>query len=87
MGKNRYIDEKSLPSIYLILFIEFGYQSTYLQKLDVFIWPNDQCQTIYGPYYISDPNICITGKSACHGDSGGPLTVEVRNILKKTSMV
>merc|ERR1712198_196125 len=55
---------------------EFGYQSTYLQKLDVLIWSNDLCREIYDPYFISDPNICITGKSACHGDSGGPLTVQ-----------
>jgi len=55
---------------------EFGSPATYLQKLDVSIWPNDQCQQIYGPYYISDPNICITGKSACQGDSGGPLIVQ-----------
>jgi len=55
---------------------EFGSPATYLQKLDVLILPNDQCQQIYSPYYISDPNICITGKSACHGDSGGPLTVQ-----------
>jgi len=61
---------------------EFG-SPTFLQKLDVSIWSNDQCIQELGEYFISDPNICITGKSACYGDSGGPLTVleKGRNVL------
>lgn len=56
-------------------------KSDFLMKLDMHTVPNDVCRTYYQDKYIQNTSLCTTwiktaGESACHGDSGGPVTLE-----------
>ncbi|XP_058457222.1 brachyurin-like [Malaya genurostris] len=42
------------------------------------IMSNADCQAIWGTTWVTEQNICMSqegGRTICHGDSGGPLTV------------
>ncbi|KAI4471752.1 polyserase-related [Holotrichia oblita] len=57
-----------------------GPHMNHLQKVNLFLYPDDYCESILQPSTHREYHLCAGvpegGKAECNGDSGGPLIVE-----------
>lgn len=61
-----------------------GSTSDTLNKVNLVVITNRQCQNVYGSRVVIDSTLCArwstqSGQSTCNGDSGGPLTAVSNN--------